>query len=91
MKFGGYSWVPNRTPANWFIDFFPPRTFFFHLHPLPLPRLLIIGESFQRYTGLKRYTYTDFFAISQKEWLVCSVFCFASSCKEANTVFCFVS
>ena len=41
--------------------------------------------------SLKRYTYTDLFVILQKEWPICSVFCFASSWKEPNTVFCFVS
>ena len=30
-----------------------------------------------------------FFAISQKEWPVCSLFCFISPCKEASTL-CFV-
>ena len=36
--------------------------------------------------SLKRYTYADFFAISQKWWPVCRVFCFASSCKEVLNV-----
>ena len=35
---------------------------------------------------LKQYTYANFYAISQKERPVCSVFCFVSSCKEANTL-----
>ena len=44
--------------------------------PPPPPRLLITGESFQ--PEFETYTYVDFFAISQKDWSVCSVFCFAS-------------
>ena len=41
-----------------------------------------MGKDFN--PSLKRYIYADFFAISQKEWPVCSVFCFAGSCKEVN-------
>ena len=40
---------------------------------------------------LKRYTFAKFFAILQKEWPVCSVFCFVSSCIEANTMFSFIN
>ena len=46
-----------------------------------------MGKVFNSSLKLKFYTYVDFFAISQKEWSVFSAFCFASSCKEANTVF----
>ena len=51
-------------------------TFIFCAPPPPPPRLLITGESFQ--PEFETYTYADFFAISQKDWSVCSVFCFAS-------------
>ena len=49
---------------------------------IPTPYLLIIGESFQSRKEIFETTYlwqqqltADFFAILQKEQLVCSVFC----------------
>ena len=67
--------------------FFPPSIFLFQPPP-PMP--LYWGKKFPTQTKvLKQYTCVDFFAISQKEPPVCSVFCFVSLCKKANTfIFC---
>ena len=81
--------MPNRRPNPSHPPHTPPQlinfSIFFHPeHSFSIPsplRLLIIGECFQpEFETIYlcwRYTYT-----SQKEWPVCRVFCFASSCEE---------
>ena len=65
----------------------PPRSLF----PPPSPPSLI------NYWGkFSTRVWNDilmvtFFARSQKEWPVCSLFCFATSCKDVNTIFRFFS
>ena len=78
---------PTPPPsANYFFVFFLPEHSF--SSPLPLPTYQLLEKVFN--PSLKRYTFADFFAILQKDRPVGSVFCFASQCKETNTVF-FVS
>ena len=67
-----------------FLIFFHPG----HSYSNPLP-INYWGKFPNQTNFLKQYTCADFFAISQKERPVCSVFYFVSSCKEAKT-FCFV-
>ena len=62
------------------ILFQPPTT------PPHLSRINYWGKFPTQTNFLKQYTYADFSAISQKERPACSVFCFVSSCKEANTL-----
>ena len=76
------------------IDTPPPRTWFFFTQNILIPTTPSInywGKFSIQTNFLKQYTNADFFPISLKERHVCSVFCFASSFKKPNTLFCFVS
>ena len=88
-----YSWAPNRRwPRKLIFWFFPQSIFLFQPPSAPPPphHASYWGKKFPTQTKvLKQYTCVDFFAISQKEPPVCSVFCFVSLCKKANTfIFC---
>ena len=82
-----YSWVSNRRPRPLinFLIFFHPG----HSYSNPLPRLLIIGESFQTRQTLWNNILILTFRGSRKRSGLSVLFCFVSSCKEANTL-CFV-
>ena len=76
--------IDSPPPLINFLIFFHPG------HPCSNPPPINYWGKFPNQTNfLKQYTYADFFAISQKERPVCSVFYFVSSCKEAKT-FCFI-
>ena len=83
-----YSWVSNRSPPLRIINF----SIFFHSgHSYSNPSPINYWGKFPTQTNfLKQYNYASFFAISQKEWPVCTVFCFVSSWKEATNTLGFV-
>ena len=78
-----YSWVPNRRHTT-LINF----SIFFHsgYSYSNLPPINYWGKFPFQTNVLKQYTYAAIFAISQKERPICILFCFLSSCKEANTL-----
>ena len=65
-----------------FLNFFHPG----HSYPNPLP-INYWGKFPTETNFLKQYPCAEFFAISQKEWPICSGFCFVSSRKVSTLGF----
>ena len=82
--------VPSRSLI---FRFFLPRVFLFQPAPStpPPPQLCPVYFYWGKFPAEKiffeQYTYDEIFEVAINVRPVCIVFCFVSSCKEANTVF----
>ena len=83
-----YIYISYQMYANWyppllinFLIFFQPRHSYSNS-----PSINYWGKYTIETNFLKQYTCADLFVISQKEWPICSGFCFVSLCEEASTL-----
>ena len=89
LRYFWYIYISYQMYANWYPPLLINFLIFFHPgHSYSNPPTINCWGKFPTETNfLKQYTCADLFAISQKEWPICSGFCLVSSCKEASTLF----
>ena len=88
LRYFWYIYISYQMYANWYPPLLINFSIFFHPgHSYYNPSTINYWGKFPTETNfLKQYTCADLFAISQKEWPICSQFCFVSLCKEASTL-----
>ena len=89
LRYSWYIYISYQMYANWYPPLLINFSIFFqpgHSYSNP-PTINYWGKFPTETNFLKQYTCADLFAISQKEWPICSGFCLVSSCKEASTLF----
>ena len=89
LRYSWYIYISYQMYANWYPPLLINFSIFFqpgHSYSNP-PTINYWGKFPTETNFLKQYTCADLFAISQKEWPICSGFCLVRSCKEASTLF----